>query len=47
MTKIGKKKGKPSHARYVSSNRRRANKIRHIKKNNGQGFLDRWLKAYG
>ena len=46
-TKSGNKKNKPSHLRYISSGRRKINKIRRITKNNGQAFLASWMATIG
>lgn len=45
-SKLGNKKTKPSHMRYISEGHRRANKIRRIKRFNPQQ-LDWWIATYG
>lgn len=44
--KIGKGRTGPSHMKYNSENRLKANKIRRITKCNGLGFLEKWKKSY-
>jgi hypothetical protein len=47
MARHGKKKGKPSHMRYVTHDQRTVNKMRRVARFNGVKFLTQWKLAHG
>lgn len=43
-TKLGNKKSKPSHLRYIAEDHRSRNKFRRVLKFNGEAFAAMWKK---